>query len=144
MTIDVKALRALLDKATPGEWRAASQWARCTLDHDGRGGGHGRGACAYLAQPPEPHDHEIIVPCPAGAVLGERIIVAGTWDYEEGGIQRAEDTALIVAAVNALPDLLALAEAVRELAGPIAMLVEHGSLEERDAARRVLAILEGK
>ena len=54
------------------------------------------------------------------------------------------DTALEVASLNALPELLALAEAVRDLAGPIAMLVEHGDIAERDAARRVTAILEGK
>ena len=46
------------------------------------------------------------------------------------------------ALVEAAPDLLTLAEAVRDLAGPIAMLVEHGDIAERDAARRVLAILE--
>lgn len=56
--------------------------------------------------------------------------------------ENSSEDGLVVTAVNALPDLLALAEAVRELAGPIAMLVEHGSLEERDAARRVTAILD--
>ena len=69
--------------------------------------------------------------------------------------ERAREAVAIIAA-DALPALLALAEAVRELAGPIAMLADPDAAitvggkfsatvlddEERDAARRVLAILD--
>ena len=43
-------------------------------------------------------------------------MVAGTWDYETGGVQRAEDISAIVALRNAAPTLLALARAGRRLA----------------------------
>lgn len=71
--------------------------------------------------------------------------------------ERAREAVAIIAA-DALPDLLSLAEAVRELAPLIRTLdatmvttyavddgIDHRpTATQRDAARRVLAILEGK
>ena len=117
MSVNVKALRALLDKATPGPWRIYT-------DPKGRTFG-----TLYVLDP-------MVKP-------GDGCAIASDICDSDGRSSR-ENAALIVAAVNALPALLALAEAVRELAGPIAMLAEHGDIAERDAARRVTAILDGK
>lgn len=100
MSVDVNALRALLDKA--GAHRFAT---------------------------------------PAGEWT-EADVTSGTGV----SIHPLDERVLIVAAVNALPDLLALAEAVRELAPLLRGLTGREGriipIEEMAAARRVLAILD--
>lgn len=126
---DVKALRALLDKATellpPFEARrfdpASAQWnvvSQADLNPD----------------PNRPFCEDGPYP-----LLAVNCCSPKRTHPNEAAVAKA-----VAALLNSAPDLLALAEAVRDLAGPIAMLVEHGDIAERDAARRVLAILEGK
>ena len=102
-------LEFLAGKATQGPWRVGEPSFRCKMDHR-----HGQGSCRYefdgwmegdhwksyiYRDKPMEHDKQ-----------AER--VAGTWNYEEGGVAKAEDAELIITLVNNLPAIL---EALRRV-----------------------------
>lgn len=145
--VDTKALRALLAKATPGEWSVAGQWDTCVSHEPGL---HRETPCRRVAREPHLSDGEIRVLLPVGADAAglDECLVAGMWDYEAGGIRRAEDAALIVAAVNALPALLNEVEALRALLATLrADLLDEANRRLGsawgDAAGRRVALIDG-
>lgn len=105
---ELSEIEALASAATPGPWMAAHQYARCVLDH-GRpsGGGHGGNGCDWRLSEPQPNEHTIIRPLPAGAVDDPAALIAGIWDIDEGGIQHGHDARFIAHARAAVPELVA-------------------------------------
>jgi len=68
-------------------------------------------------------------------------VIAGMWDYEEGGVKKEEDAALIAELHNAAPALIAIARAAQEVEQARSLTVLHQKIE---ALRSALADLEGK
>lgn len=101
-------LEHLAKKATPGPWKSGSPNFSCTMDHQ-----HGRGECRYEFRGWNDGEYwaKYIHRDKPMAANTDAEQVAGTWDYEEGGIQRREDAELIVALINNLPAIL---EAMRQ------------------------------
>jgi hypothetical protein len=86
-------LRLLLREATPGPW----------TDH-------------WDDVADMPDDDQAVIRAPQGTGPFDGVVVGLIWyDGQNVAVQR-KDAALIVAAVNALPSLLAIAEAAEELA----------------------------
>lgn len=111
--IDIEGLAALEKAATPGKWRQGYVFFSCKLDHgtapDGRKELHGRGKCKYTFDEWADDAIHIINHDPGYTANDEQTPdsgVAGNYDYEQGGIIRKEDSDLICAMRNALPDLL--------------------------------------
>jgi hypothetical protein len=107
-------LRAALAGASPGPWRAGGPTFRCVLDH-GPGGRHGAGVCRYTFDGWADDYGEVsrdIGYTPESVSTDRPPVVAGTWDYEEGGVKEPADAAFIAAARNALPHLLAERDAL--------------------------------
>ena len=134
MSIDMKALRALLAKATPGKWETDGDMAMYVFARQGRT--HTMVADRNVGYDPD---------APAGSIVRARGTGAGlTADQQSANVR------LVAAAVNALPALLDLAEAVRELNSVIVRITDPNddsidvTNSEYEAARRVLAILESK
>ena len=134
MCIDMKALRALLAKATPGKCETDGDMAMYVFARQGRT--HTMVADRNVGYDPD---------APAGSIVRARGTGAGlTADQQSANVR------LVAAAVNALPALLDLADAARELNSVIARVADptDASIDvtnsEYEAARRVLAILEGK
>ena len=128
MSIDMKALRALLAKATPGKWETDGDMAMYVFARQGRT--HTMVADRNVGYDPD---------APAGSIVRARGTGAGlTADQQSANVR------LVAAAVNALPALLDLGDAVRELAPALDLIAANGAPLTREAARRVLAILEGK
>ena len=104
MTDPIANLRALLEKATPGPWKA------CRIGEEYR---HGGAVCTGDAQ-----------------------IV----DWVRSG---KNDQALIVAAVNALPKLLAVAQCAQEVADYWAKYDDRPYAAEEQLAADLAALREG-
>ncbi len=122
---EVKAMLERAEKATPGPWRKGSPRIQCLISIDGHR--HGEGNCKYEhtgwydfggiyqdrkyghgAKPDDDSDEE------AG-------LIAGMWDYEEGGVRREEDQEFIA---HARTDLPRLAEAYLELVENLKKIAE--------------------
>lgn len=70
---------------------------------------HGKGNCVYAFHgwmTSDYWDKHIYRDKPMESSKDEEL-VAGTWSYEEGGIAKREDSELIVALINNLPQILA-------------------------------------
>ena len=94
--MNLDKLKELAQAATPGPWRIGSPNARCKIRHS-----HGTSACRYTFEGWWDDGHEVSRACdfgPEDEPSKQETLVAGTWDYEEGGIRRAEDAAFIAAA----------------------------------------------
>lgn len=126
MTDRLEHLEALLAAATPGPWERGDVWLRAGVNPER----YGPGRCGYCVTLGAPvwkgradingtmmmaHQHRD--PTPYGAdheISAPDGLVCGNYDVDTGGVVRAEDAALIVAARNALPDLLAVVRAARD------------------------------
>ena len=113
--IDRAELRRLLDEATPRPWEFGDRQFRARVVPEL----FGEGRCAYCSNPDRPlvhtgrgknpwHVHEVERPwwdhgIYAYRASGSSIVVHDTDEY---GYMADEDARIIVAAVNALPDLL--------------------------------------
>ena len=96
-------LEHLASKATPGPWRRGYPNFSCTMKHQ-----HGQGACRYEFRgwsDTEYWQHHIYRDKEMPDNTHEEQ-VAGTWNYEEGGINKPADAELIVALINNLPAIL--------------------------------------
>jgi hypothetical protein len=96
MTLEQQArLRALAEAATPGPWRMGTPGSRCKLPHFP----HGRGECAYTfdGYDDDPTSISMDVDYGSDDIVVNNGLVAGQWDYEEGGIVHAADAAYIAA-----------------------------------------------
>lgn len=108
MTLD--ELKKLAEAATPGPWFCGHWTDRCRAKHEHHGP---RAGCIY-----EPTRHEDNEPAhDIGA--GDGSLVAGNYDYEEGGIIEPKDTAFIVATnpatvLKLLEIIAALKEGLRD------------------------------
>jgi hypothetical protein len=96
-------LEHLASKSTPGPWKAGSPSFFCTMEHK-----HGKGECDYAFRGwnEEEYWRKSIYRDKPMLNTNEAEQVAGTWDYEEGGIIKPEDSELIVALINNLPAIL--------------------------------------
>ncbi|HVK13750.1 MAG TPA: hypothetical protein VM597_33715 [Gemmataceae bacterium] len=113
-------IRAACAAATPGPWRVGEPGFRCDIPEH-QPAGHGGKACRYtFAGWSEWRYHAVARDpgyTPGSTNADELPVVAGMWDYEEGGIQRPEDAAFIAGArqwVPALLDALERCEAERD------------------------------
>ncbi len=100
-------LEHLASKGTPGPWRQGEPTFSCKIGTPGHV--HGKGNCTYAFQGWMTGEYW------AGRIHRDKEMadntqaeqVAGTWNYEEGGIVNAADAELIVALINNLPQILA-------------------------------------
>lgn len=102
---ELEEIRARAAGATPGPWRAGSLAGQCHLDH-----AHGRGGCDYRAAWHDDTGDVYRYAVEDGDPLGGRQdadLVAGMWDYDQGGVRRPEDARFIAAARADVPALLA-------------------------------------
>ena len=96
MSVDLKSLRALLAKATPGKWETDGDMAMYVFARQGRT--HTMVADRNVGYDPD---------APAGSIVRARGTGAGlTADQQSANVR------LIAAAVNALPALLDLADRI--------------------------------
>jgi hypothetical protein len=117
--------RAIFDAATPRPWVNGYVWLAGCMER------LGPDTCSFCAQGGEPvwrgeadingtmmRAHRHRVPDPDGHTItgADFEEVAGNYDYEEGGIIRPEDTALILLAVNDYERAVAEAATLREAA----------------------------
>lgn len=109
----VEKLRKLEAEATPSPWRQGYVFFSCKMDHgvtpDGKKVLHGQGECRYTLDGWSDDAYHIINQDPGYGQNDEPLPdtqVAGNCDYEEGGIVKKEDTAVICALRNAAPALL--------------------------------------
>jgi hypothetical protein len=109
--IDLGDLRAKAMAATPGPWRIGTPGSRCKLDHFP----HGRGECRYTFDGYSDDVTSISRSVEYGPddVVVDDGLIAGRWDYEEGGIAHEADAAYIAAANPQV--VLALIARVEEL-----------------------------
>lgn len=101
-------LERLASAATPGPWRVGYPAFRCVLDHAGEA--HGRGKCRYSFEGWRDGEGQVsrdIGYGPESVSGDEAPVVAGTWDYECGGVREPADAAFIAAARTAVPELVA-------------------------------------
>jgi hypothetical protein len=105
-------LRELLSAATPGPWKKGTPNRHC-LKHDPPHPGGAECEYTFIGWYEGEGWKDIY---PAAGEPDYKDVIAGMWDYEEGGISKPEDAALIVAAVNSLPALLDVAEAALSFA----------------------------
>ena len=97
-------LEHLAGKGTPGPWKQGEPSFSCTMKHQ-----HGKGECKYEFQGWMDGEYW------AGHIHRDKEMadntqaeqVAGTWDYEYGGIRNEADSELICALINNLPKILA-------------------------------------
>lgn len=172
--LTVEEVKAMLEAATPGPWRAATPMFRCQRH---QAGGHSADCQAtfdgwWEGTEWHPPTHIYCDPgftpetaFPGHAEVNELLIV-GTWNYDEGGVRLPADVHLIAAAPDlaaaflALSSQLAAAEArERELRAALEeirhrALVGTGATKDRtpkfqckaieEAARAALAKKEGQ
>jgi hypothetical protein len=108
-------LEALASAATPGPWRAGRPTFQCVLDH-GKDG-HGRGNCRYGFRGWVDGGTTVsrdVAYGPESVSTDEAPVVAGMWDYEEGGVREPADASFIAAARIAVPELIAEIRRLRE------------------------------
>jgi hypothetical protein len=105
ITALVSHLRGLMEKATPGPWVNGSWLGQCHMKHE-----HGRGDCRYEYTLAADGDYWLRN-ISAGSDTDPIMIAEPN---ENGPALSLANAALIVAAVNALPQLLAAYEAVRD------------------------------
>ncbi len=117
--------RKRLEAITPGPWRKGSPQIQCLLKHE-----HAKGQCKYehigwydgnsihqdraYVYGSNPDDCEDV---DAG-------LIVGMWDYEEGGIRKAEDADFIAHAPSDVRWLIEQIERMREMLRPM----EFGSM----------------
>lgn len=124
-TEELIRIKVRAEKATPGPWRVGEPGFRCTLDHGQGSGGHGKSHCRYTFQGwnDDEYWHKYIhrdVGFTPASEAHDAQLVAGTWDYEEGGIRRADDSEFIAHARTDVPALVAEVERLRALTGETA------------------------
>lgn len=113
-TTQLTELRKLLAEATPGPWVVGTILGQCHLPHI-----HDGCSCVYDRRIETTEGcHEIVS-------KSKMCTIAGNYDYEEGGICSKKDAALIAAAVNALPSLLAAAEREAKLREALHDIIEE-------------------
>ena len=97
-------LEHLASKGTPGPWRVGEPNFHCTMNHQ-----HGKGECHYAMHGwmGESFWRGRIHRDKPMATNADAEMVAGTWDYEYGGIRNEADSELICALINNLPKILA-------------------------------------
>lgn len=118
------AIEARCQKATPGPWRVGGPSFRCVLVH-GANGRHGQGNCRYTFSGWFDNDHEISADrgYTASNEQGDTSsMIAGTYDYDTGGILVREDAEFIAAARSDVPSLIAEVRRLHEL---IDVLADH-------------------
>jgi hypothetical protein len=124
--VDTVKLRELCERATPGPWRKGSPTIKCILPHFP----HGQGQCEYGHHGWDDY-REVHQDRPyTGQDDAEAGLIAGQWDYEEGGIRKDEDAAFIAAARTALPECLDLIEYLRAVESAARYLMSLG--DEQD------------
>ncbi len=97
----IAEIRERESKATKGPWRLGSPSFRCKLNCRP----HGQGKCAYTFDGWT--DYAGQISADNGPMLAdEEVMIAGTWDYEYGGIKRDEDRVFIAHAREDIPFLL--------------------------------------
>lgn len=97
-------LEHIASRGTPGPWRVGNPSFSCTMDHV-----HGKGDCSYEFRGWMEGEYwnKYIYRDKPMATNADEELVAGKWDYEEGGIVKPADAELIVALINNLPQILA-------------------------------------
>lgn len=114
-TLDLAAIEARCNAATPGPWRVGYATGRCTLPHV-----HGVGDCDYrVSWWDEEQLHDITRDAPVGAPYDDAVKVCGNYNVESGGVVHECDAAFIAHAREDIPALLAR---VRELEARLAAL----------------------
>ncbi len=146
--VDLAALRALAEKATPGPWEQGDVWLRAGVMDEL----HGEGKCAFCGPCGDPvltgmddingkrmvaHKHRNPEPYePNHLISGPDGQVAGNYDYESGGIIEPTDAAFIAACDP--QTVLALVEAVE---AALRWARADNSEELMQAARQLRAAL---
>lgn len=108
----IEELKRLAEAATPGPWRAGSISRGCTINHR-----HGVGECVYDRVIHFEDDHQII------QVEKPFTEIAGTYDYDSGGIIEKKDQ-LYIAATS--PDVvLELISQIERLKAEAELFAKH-------------------
>lgn len=116
--IDLAAIEARCNAATPGPWRVGYATGRCTLPHV-----HGVGDCDYRVSWWDDEElHNITRDAPVGAPHGDAVKVCGNYSVESGGVVYECDAAFIAHARTDIPALLAR---VRELEAALDEMTAH-------------------
>lgn len=141
--LDLDLIEARLDAATPGPWEHGDIWSwagvvapdECALCRShgepvwvGQADINGKLMLAHKHRNPDPYQ-------PDHLVSGPDRLVAGNYDYEEGGILRRADARFIVAARQDVPALLAEVRRLRGLVSPAAGRVIETAVAARLAER---------
>lgn len=97
-------LEHLAGKATAGPWKNGDPSFHCTMKHQ-----HGVGACVYAFRGWHEGEYwsRYIYRDKPMEKSGDEEMVAGTIDYDSGGIAKPADAELICTLVNNLPQILA-------------------------------------
>lgn len=129
--LDLDAIEARADAATPGPWERGEVWAWADVMAD-RFGPNTCGLCAAYGEPVwtgevdingrmmDAHKHRATDPYePDHVISGPDGVVAGNYDHEDGGIFDPADTEFVV---HARSDVPALAAEVRRLRGELSLI----------------------
>jgi len=133
-TLDLAAIKARCNAATPGPWRVGWVAGRCTLPHV-----HGVGDCDYRVSWWDDEDfHTIARDIPVGAPYDDAVKVCGNYNVESGGVVHECDAAFIAHAREDIPALLAR---VRELEMKVlALRLVRDQLKNAEPIERAAAV----
>ena len=121
--LDVQPIEQRWQLASPGPWRTGHpKWGACPQEHD-----HYFGRCRYAITGWHHNDQEV---WRADSTSDFDGLVAGMWDYEDGGIRRVEDA---IAIAHAPDDIAALLYEVRRLRRKLSELEAGPSVKERES-----------
>ena len=144
---DLAAIERRCTAATPGPWRVGALFAQCLRQHE-----HRRGDCDFrhywTDDGTEIHFGPSRDGLPYDGDTGDSM-VAGQWDYEEGGVRRVEDAQFIAAARQDVPALVAEVRRLRAALRDCVFLWDRGEAiapdqGEADNARAALGRVEGQ
>lgn len=132
---DLAEIRKRAEAATKGPWRKGEPDFRCVLSHYP----HGKGECVYSLQGWT--DYGSAIHRDSGARTSNDAsgdMVAGAWNYEEGGVRMDADREFIAAARTDIPALL---ECVERMQGALSNLLRALDNSDIDAGQKSAASL---